>query len=79
MSLFQMLRRETVSKKADVYSYGIIAWEIVAQKVPFSEVEPFYIPIAIANGQVGNCIASASELTPSRVAHLSLDTITRTV
>ena len=65
MSLFQMLRRETVSKKADVYSYGIIAWEIIAQKVPFSEVEPFFIPIAIANGQVGNCIASASELTPS--------------
>jgi len=47
-----MVRREPVSKAADVYSYGILLWEIITQKVPFSDVNSYEVPAKIAAGEV---------------------------
>ena len=51
-SLFQMMRREPVSKSCDVYSYGIFAWEIITRKVPFSDVKSYEISLRVAKGEV---------------------------
>ena len=47
-----MVRREPVSKAADVYSYGILLWEIITQKVPFSWVNSYEVPAKVAAGEV---------------------------
>ena len=60
-SLFQMIRREPVSKACDVYSYGIFAWEIVTKKKPFSDVKEYMVPMKVAEGEVG-VLAFTSEL-----------------
>ena len=60
-SLFQVIRREPVSKSCDVYSYGIFAWEIVTKKKPFSGVKEYELPMKVAAGEVG-MLAFTSEL-----------------
>ena len=60
-SLFQMIRREPVSKSCDVYSYGIFAWEIITKKKPFSGVKEYELPMKVAAGEVG-MLAFTSEL-----------------
>ena len=48
-----MIRREPVSKAADVYSYGIFLWEIIAHEVPFSDFKSYELPTKIAAEEVG--------------------------
>ena len=37
--------------KADVYSYGIILWELVAREEPYKELTQFTIPNAVFRGE----------------------------
>jgi len=53
--LFQIFHREPVSKSCDIYSYGIVLWEIVTQQVPFSGMQYFEIMKKVAAGEVGWC------------------------
>jgi serine/threonine protein kinase len=39
------------SPAADVYSFGIILWEIVTQQIPFKGMHNFQILSAVAKGQ----------------------------
>ena len=48
-----MVRRESVSKSCDVYSYGIVLWEIITLQVPFSDVKDYEIPMKVAANEVG--------------------------
>ena len=48
----QMLRREPVSKACDVYSFGILLWEILVRKEPFSDITPIFLPSKIVEGEV---------------------------
>ena len=52
--LLQMLRREEVSKSCDVYSYGVLVFEIVTQQVPFPDVLPIVAAVMTMEGQVGH-------------------------
>jgi serine/threonine protein kinase len=38
------------SEKADVYSFGIVLWELYTRKVPFTDIHSFSIPVAVIKG-----------------------------
>ena len=37
----EVLENDSYSIKADVYSYGIVLWEILAREPPFATYSPF--------------------------------------
>jgi serine/threonine protein kinase len=39
----EVLRSEEYTHKADVYSYGIVLWEILCREPPFSKWKPHEI------------------------------------
>ena len=47
-----MMKRQEVSKECDVYSYSILLWEIITHKLPFSDVIPLMLPMAVVEGKV---------------------------
>eukprot|EP01119_Soliformovum_irregulare_P017898 TRINITY_DN5391_c0_g1_i1.p1 TRINITY_DN5391_c0_g1~~TRINITY_DN5391_c0_g1_i1.p1 ORF type:complete len:569 (-),score=197.91 TRINITY_DN5391_c0_g1_i1:16-1722(-) len=46
----EVLNNEKYSYKADVYSFGIVLWELLTAQSPFSEMRSFEIPQAVING-----------------------------
>jgi len=46
----EIFAKKTYSEKADVYSFGIIMWELVTRVMPFGDVEPFSVPLLVTNG-----------------------------
>jgi len=49
-----MMKRDPVSKACDVYSYGILCWELLSQQKPFSHVNPQYMVLfEVLKGEVG--------------------------
>ena len=54
----QMLRREKVSKSCDVYSYGVLVFEIATQEVPFPDVLPIVAAVMTMDGKVGEMYQS---------------------
>eukprot|EP00276_Gloeochaete_wittrockiana_P005788 CAMPEP_0184662932 /NCGR_PEP_ID=MMETSP0308-20130426/45668_1 /TAXON_ID=38269 /ORGANISM="Gloeochaete witrockiana, Strain SAG 46.84" /LENGTH=279 /DNA_ID=CAMNT_0027105297 /DNA_START=57 /DNA_END=896 /DNA_ORIENTATION=- len=45
----EVLRREHYTQKADVYSYGIVAWEVATSKVPYYGLKPVQTAMLVAN------------------------------
>jgi len=43
--------KKLYTEKADVYSYGIILWELLARKMPFEDEEAFSIPLLVSKGK----------------------------
>ncbi|KAM3345579.1 hypothetical protein ACQJBY_020211 [Aegilops geniculata] len=44
----EMIKEKTHTRKVDVYSFGIVLWEILTALVPFSEMTPEQAAIAVA-------------------------------
>lgn len=44
----EILRSKPYSEKADVFSFGILLWELVARKLPFFGMQPMQVGIAVA-------------------------------
>ena len=53
-----MLRREEVSKSCDVYSYGVLVFEIATQQVPFPDILPIVAAVMTMEGKVGHSAVS---------------------
>jgi serine/threonine protein kinase len=44
----EMIKEKSHTRKVDVYSFGIVLWEILTALVPFSEMTPEQAAIAVA-------------------------------
>eukprot|EP00281_Chroomonas_sp_CCMP1168_P035973 CAMPEP_0206243266 /NCGR_PEP_ID=MMETSP0047_2-20121206/17518_1 /ASSEMBLY_ACC=CAM_ASM_000192 /TAXON_ID=195065 /ORGANISM="Chroomonas mesostigmatica_cf, Strain CCMP1168" /LENGTH=437 /DNA_ID=CAMNT_0053668379 /DNA_START=39 /DNA_END=1349 /DNA_ORIENTATION=+ len=44
----EVLRSERYDSKADIFSFGVILWEIHARKIPYSDMNQMQIAIAVA-------------------------------
>ena len=40
--IVQVLETKPISKQCDVYSYGIVVWELLTHKIPFEDVTTIY-------------------------------------
>ena len=49
-----MVQREEVSKACDVYSYGMLLFEIATRHIPFPDVGPVMAAIMTMDGKVGH-------------------------
>ena len=39
----KVLQSQTISKQCDVYSYGIVLWELLTHKLPFEDVSNYAV------------------------------------
>ena len=51
----QVLETKPISKQCDVYSYGIVVWELLTHKIPFEDVTTIYeiCKTVVENKEVG--------------------------
>ncbi|KAI7725553.1 hypothetical protein M8C21_019917, partial [Ambrosia artemisiifolia] len=43
----EVIGSEQANEKSDVYSYGVVFWEIVTQKVPWDDLNPMQVIVAV--------------------------------
>ena len=44
----QVLRQEACTTSADVYSFGVLIWEVLTEKVPFESMMPIRVAHEVA-------------------------------
>jgi len=47
----ELFAKKLYTEKADVYSYGIILWELLSRQMPFGDIEAFSVPLMVSRGE----------------------------
>lgn len=47
----EVIRHESYSSNADVYSFGIVLWQLVSREIPFANLTPIQAAFSVAQGQ----------------------------
>jgi len=47
----EIFQKKHYSEKADVYSFGIILWELLTREMPYGPVESFSVPLLVLKGE----------------------------
>lgn len=59
----EVIRHESYSSNADVYSFGVFLWQLITRQVPFGSMTPVQAAYAVAEGRR----PEIPESTPSRL------------
>lgn len=62
----EVIRHESYSSNADVYSFGIVLWQLITREVPFASKTPIQAAFAVAEGERPSIPAS----TPPRLREI---------
>lgn len=46
----EVFEQQPYDAKADVYSFGMVLWELYTKKIPFEDINTFEIPVAVIRG-----------------------------
>mmetsp|Transcript_25594 Transcript_25594/g.36064 ORF Transcript_25594/g.36064 Transcript_25594/m.36064 type:complete len:1059 (-) Transcript_25594:73-3249(-) len=57
----EVIRHESYSSNADVYSFGIVLWQLITREVPFATMTPIQAAYAVAEGRRPEIPASCPE------------------
>ncbi|KAE8981530.1 hypothetical protein PF002_g24224 [Phytophthora fragariae] len=63
----EVIRHESYSSKADVYSFAVVLWELLARDVPFKGQTPMQTAMAVAEQQMRPALPRQ---TPPKIAEL---------
>ena len=63
----EVLKFEPVRMESDVYSYGIVVWEIMSREVPWKDLELRELLVKVLKGQRPELPAGASPMLTSLV------------
>jgi serine/threonine protein kinase len=45
----EMIKKKSYGRKVDVYSFGLILWEMVAGTIPYEDMTPIQAAFAVVN------------------------------
>lgn len=45
----EMIKQKAYNRKVDVYSFGLLMWEMVSGRIPYENLTPFQVAYAVAN------------------------------
>lgn len=45
----EMIKQKAYKRKVDVYSFGLLMWEMVSGRIPYENLTPFQVAYAVAN------------------------------
>lgn len=48
----EVLKRERFDESCDVYSFGVICWELASEKVPYEHVDPIQVALGVLDGSL---------------------------
>lgn len=65
-AITEVIRHESYSSNADVYSFGICLWQLITRQVPFKDLSPVQAAYAVAEGNRPEIPSS----TPRRVREI---------
>ena len=44
-----MIKQKAYNRKVDVYSFGLLLWEMVSGRIPYENLTPYQVAYAVAN------------------------------
>ncbi|KAK7401536.1 hypothetical protein VNO78_13087 [Psophocarpus tetragonolobus] len=62
----EMIKGKRYGRKVDVYSFGLVLWELVSGKVPFEDMSPIQVAVAVADRNL-------RPVVPSHCPHILSD------
>lgn len=60
----EMLKRKAYNRKVDVYSFGLLLWEMVSGRIPFENMTPVQVAYAVANRNLKPTIPPECPMAP---------------
>jgi len=64
----EVLEQNHISEKADVYSFGLLLWELYTRRRPFKDMNPHWVAQSVINDQLRPSLNEAADWCPDYVS-----------